>query len=245
VRQTLKQFIKANPKLHSFAAAVRTRLRRRNENRLRRCLMVITRTVERPIFVKVGANDGVTGDPCGDLFLTNANWIGLLVEPVPYCITKLKSVYGDRDRFTIVQAAIGSTRGSAPFYYISEDAKKTFSDLPFWYDQLGSFDRQHIIKHLDGKLEPFILTSEVNVEPLDTVLERHGLTRIDFLQIDTEGHDLKVLKSVDLNTRTPAAIFVEHSNLSSDDRTEMKSLLMCNGYDVWNTSNDFFAMLTN
>lgn len=35
--------------------------------------------------------------------------------------------------------------------------------LPVWYDQLGSFDRQHIVKHLDGRLEPFIVTSNVNL----------------------------------------------------------------------------------
>jgi len=65
-----------------------------------------------PSFVKIGANDGLTGDPCGDMFMRDIRWRGLLVEPVDYCVEKLKNTYCDQSRFTIVQAAIGR-RGNA------------------------------------------------------------------------------------------------------------------------------------
>ncbi len=211
-------------------------------NQLERFLKLLTRSLERPVFVKVGANDGVTGDPCGTLFLENANWTGLLIEPVPYCVDRLKSIYGDRDRFIIDQVAVGTAEGTVTFYYASEDAKRSLSGLPHWYDQLGSFNREHIVEHLDGKLEPYILTAEVQVESLDAILHRHGLTRIDFLHIDTEGHDLEVLKSVNLSSHAPLALFVEHKHLSLDDRLEMKALLTGNGYLVRNAGGDFFAV---
>ncbi len=210
-------------------------------NHLRQFLMQITQAVERPVFVKVGANDGVTGDPCGDLFLNHPNWTGILIEPVPYLVQKLQSIFGDRSRFTIEPVAVGSSPGIAPFYYVSEEAQRLHPDLPDWYDQLGSFHRQHITNH-DGRLAPFVQVMDVMVEPLQNILLRHRLPHIEFLHIDTEGHDLHVLRSVNLNTLAPLAVWVEHKHLSPEDRSEMRTLLEGQGYDVGTGHDDFFAV---
>lgn len=216
-------------------------MRLADAHHLREFLLQITRAVEQPVFVKVGANDGVTGDPCGDLFLTHTNWTGLLIEPVPYLVEKLQRIYGDRSRFTIDPVAVGSSPGFAKFYYVSEEAKRLHPDLPDWYDQLGSFQRQHITNH-DGRLAPFVQVMDVTVEPLRDILQRHRLTHIDFLHIDTEGHDLHVLRSVNLQTLAPMAVWVEHKHLSPDDRSAMHALLEGQGYDIWTGRDDFFAV---
>jgi FkbM family methyltransferase len=145
----------------------------------------------------------------------------------------------------IDQTAVGSTSGTTTFYYVSEAAKTFLPSLPDWYDQLGSFDRQHIIKHLDGKLEPFIVTAQVNVEPLSSILRRHHVSDVTLLHIDTEGHDLEVLKSLGLPDICPSWIMIEHRHLSDVDRTEMISVLDTAGYDVSDTGSDFFAMHRN
>lgn len=240
--QRLKSIAAATPLLKHLIVAVRAKLAKRTIDRLNQYLFQVTQEVDPALFVKVGANDGLTGDPCGDIFLTNPNWHGILIEPVPYCVERLQKVYSDSDRFVIEQVAVDTTSGSATFYYVSEEAKGLFSELPEWYDQLGSFDRNHILKHLDGKLERFIITAGVNVEPLGTVLRRNNVKRIDLLQVDTEGHDLQVLKSLDFTEYTPRAIFVEHKHLSPDDRHAMKTLLQQNGYTVLNARGDYFAL---
>ena len=204
-------------------------------------LKQIARTVAQPRFVKVGANDGLTGDPCGDHFLTNTHWTGLLIEPVPHLADQLRLNYADRSRFTINQVAVGRTPGTAVFYCVSDDAKRLNPDLPSWCDQLGSFDRRHIINH-DARLEPFIRAMEVPVEPLQQILERHGFTDIDFLQIDTEGHDLQVLHSVDLGAMAPLGIWVEYKHLSAEDQSELRSYLEHHGYEVWVADGDYFAV---
>jgi FkbM family methyltransferase len=168
--------------------------------------------------------------------------MGILIEPVPYCIEKLKLLYCDRDRFTIDQVAVGNTIGTAKFYYVSEDATLSLPELPSWYDQLGSFDRQHIVKHLEGKLEPFILGMDVRVDTLENILQQHCVTEVHFLHIDTEGHDLKVIKSVNLSILAPLAIWVEHKHLSPKDKCEMRSFLEKNGYVVSDSVGDFFAV---
>jgi hypothetical protein len=47
-------------------------------------------------------------------------------------------------------------------------------ELPFWYDQLGSFEKRHILRHLDGALEPYIVSEAVLCVPLADVLLEHG-----------------------------------------------------------------------
>lgn len=251
IGQRLKEKIKTVPGVYRLVVTLRdsaagvVRSLSRRKDRLKPYLLQMTRTVEQPVFVKVGANDGITGDPCGDIFLDNRNWKGLLIEPVPYCIEKLRSIYADPDRFIVDQVAVGAVPGTATFYYVSQDARKVHPDLPGWYDQLGSFSREHILKHLNGVLEPFVVAADVKVEPLHAILCRHGLTRVDFLHVDTEGHDLQVLKSLSLGENMPLSIYIEHKHLSLSDRMEMLSMLKQNGYHVRNAGTDFFAVHRN
>jgi FkbM family methyltransferase len=240
--QTLKSVVKANPTLRRFALAVRMRFVPTATDEMKHFLLHIANTVKHPVFVKVGANDGITGDPTEDLLLKNPIWKGLLIEPVPYCVERLKQIYHDKSRFIVDPVAVSSTPGVATFYYVSEDAKAAIADLPEWYDQLGSFDRQHIVRKLNGALEPFIVTADVTVESLSHILQKHDLSNVDFLHIDTEGHDLEVLKSLDMSVHRPTAVFVEHKHLSRDDRAEMRAILEGNDYNILDCGSDFFAV---
>jgi hypothetical protein len=129
-------------------------------DKVRQYCSLLPQVVAEPLFVKVGANDGITGDPFSDILLANVKWKGLLIEPVPFCFDRLKAVFHDTGRFTLEQVAIGAPAGEAPFYYVDEKAGASIPDLPIWYDQLGSFDKNHILKHLDGVLAPFIITCQ-------------------------------------------------------------------------------------
>src|SRR5581483_5117295 len=92
VPKYLKQFVKERPLLHRLVLPPVNLIRRIREpkamkeiRRFRRYCRQLTAFVSDPIFVKIGANDGVTSDPCSDILLSNSNWKGLLIEPVPYC----------------------------------------------------------------------------------------------------------------------------------------------------------------
>ncbi len=166
----------------------------------------------------------------------------LLVEPVPYCAEMLSRLYSDRQRFAIEQVAVGDTAGSATFYYVSEHAKDAIPELPDWYDQLGSFDRSHIVRHLDGALEPFIVSVEVELAPLSEIVQRHGMSEVTLLHVDTEGYDLAVLKGLGMPSICPSWIMIEHRHLAADDRKEMIGILVTNGYDVFDCGGDYFAI---
>jgi FkbM family methyltransferase len=200
----------------------------------------VTKTESSPFFVKVGANDGLSGDPCGRWFVEHENWGGMLIEPVPYLFDRLKQNYPS-DRFVLEQVAIGIQPGEVPFYFVSEEAKVRLPNLPAHFDMLGSFRRQHIVEHLDGVLEPFIVETKLQVETLKAVLRQHHIHRIEFLHIDVEGFDWEVLRSLDFDEAAPSAILIEHRHLTVPDRAQLESRLQQYGYQYYDCGNDFFA----
>jgi FkbM family methyltransferase len=205
-------------------------------------LDIIGELYTNPSFVKVGANDGLTGDPCGDLFLRNNKWQGLLIEPVDYCAIKLRDIYSDQSRFIIEQSAIGQRRERRTFYFMAKEAIDCIPELPEWYDQLGSFSREHIIKHFDVDVEEFIREKEIVVSPLSNILRRRGFVASVFLQIDVEGFDYEVLKSLNFRKSRPDMILVEHKHLSASDLLLMQKLLKSKRYLLLNTGKDLVAL---
>jgi FkbM family methyltransferase len=228
----VKNAIKSVPLLGGLAQFLRSiqlsRLHAQFESNtilFRRYCTELSQVVSNPVFVKVGANDGVTGDPISDILMTDIRWKGLLIEPVPYCFARLKANFSDSARFTLEQAAVGHRALRSTFYYVGEEAREAISDLPAMFDQLGSFDRHHIVKHLDGVLEPFIMEIEVEVLPLSEILQRNHIQDCHLLLIDTEGYDYKVLRSLDFSVTSPVAIFIEHKHLAYSERKDLIRLL--------------------
>lgn len=128
------------------------------------------------------------------------------------------------------------------FYSVSDAAiEELGQNLPYWWDQLGSFDRGHITKHLDGILEPFIVQTNVKTVSLQEFVKRERLTSIDILHIDAEGHDLRVLKSLDFSEVQPQLILIEHKHLSSVDRVGLLELLNQWGYRTTLFKSDLIA----
>lgn len=193
-----------------------------------------------PVFVKVGANDGLSDDPCGDTFLRVKGWRGLLVEPVPSCVEQLRQTYRE-DRFEIAPVAVGAEPSEATFYYVDERAAEELDDLPSTYNQLGSFDRKHIVKHHNGVLEPYIKELVIQVETLDRLLTRHHLKKVDFLHIDTEGFDYEVLRGIDFDRNKPRSIYLEHKHLSDAHRQQAVAMLERNGYHLLDCGVDYLA----
>ena len=193
-------------------------------------------------FVKIGANDGISGETCADILRANNNWKGLFVEPVPYCCDLLRKNYPDSSRFIIEQVAIGNVPSRKSFYYVDQSAIQSLSFLPRYYDQLGSFNRQHIINLLGDKIMPFIVESKVLVCTLQDVLERNHIQKIHYLQIDTEGYDFQILKMLDFHKYNPEIIFIEHLHVSRKERKDMRRLLHKHKYNILNYGQDYFAL---
>ncbi|MBK9580704.1 MAG: FkbM family methyltransferase [Saprospiraceae bacterium] len=84
------------------------------------------------------------------------------------------------------------------FYIVKKMLKLNILILPYWYDQLGSFNRSHIANHLNGILDPYIDEVELQGISLDNLLFKYSIFSIDLLHIDTEGYDWEILKQLGL-----------------------------------------------
>ena len=192
-------------------------------------------------FVQVGSNDGLHNDPIFAISASSPSWTGILIEPVPYLFEKLKANYRHLPRFIFENIAIGRQRGRLPFYFVSDRARRELDGLPDWHDQLGSFDKNHILKHMI-ELEPFIEVMNVEVYTLEDVLVRHGWGTIDLLHIDAEGHDWEILSAIDLLVPNPKMIIIEHVHLSEEDRARARQKLTEAGYRVREVGGDFCSI---
>ncbi|MDC3009941.1 FkbM family methyltransferase [Synechococcus sp. AH-736-G20] len=206
------------------------------ERALSKHLAIIESNREKPFFVKVGANDGITGDPCGNRLLRMENWQGHLIEPIPYVYANLLKVYGDQRRFKCHQVAISASNGTAPIYFLSPKAKENIPTLPHYWDQLASFNAGHIEKHFGTITSPYVTTLKVPTLRLGDFIVKNRIVRLDFLHIDTEGHDLVVLESMDFSICKPSVLLIEVKHLTRKGYSRVRNILSDAGYKCLFTS---------
>ncbi len=174
------------------------------------------------VVVQIGSNEG-TGDPVHKLLGQRPAWRAVLVEPVPYVFELLRKTYGDDPRIRFENAAINQGE-PMPFYWVDDQAQKDLTDLPAHWNQLGGFVKDHITKHLP-QLKPYVRETIVNGLTLTMLLEKHQIETLDFLHIDTEGYDWKILKQLDLGRWKPRVILYEHKHLSREELAEAREFL--------------------
>lgn len=191
--------------------------------------------------IQIGSNDGVHGDPIFKLIKKNEKWKALFVEPIPYLFQRLQDNYGSDNRFSYENVAINEGIQQT-FYSVKEEAKNDLPNLPSWYDQLGSFDKKNILKHLDGILEPYIVETQLKGMSLDELFCKNEIQDITLLHIDTEGYDWKILSQLKLDTITPEIILFEHKHLTKSEKNNSIKFLK-EAYLIFKLKSDFICVL--
>jgi FkbM family methyltransferase len=203
----------------------------------------VFRDRESIFFLQIGTSDGVISDPLHPLLKRKPNWRGVFVEPIGFVFEKLKKNYRNSGRFIYENVAIAPNAGKQKFYSLSEEARDEKGEkLPFYYYQLGSFDLNHLLKHLDGRLAQFVTATEIECIPLATLLEKHRIDSIDLILIDTEGYDYKILAQVDFERYHPKVIVYEHTHLSDEEKNLALKLLTRFNYDLVEIKRDSIAI---
>ncbi|MEZ4688203.1 MAG: FkbM family methyltransferase [Bacteroidia bacterium] len=65
--------------------------------------------------------------------------------------------------------------------------------------------------HIPSDPEKQIIGEEVDIISPESLLQQYTISRIDLLQIDTEGFDYEVIKMFDIGKTQPDAIIFEHA----------------------------------
>jgi FkbM family methyltransferase len=192
-------------------------------------------------FIQIGSNDGKRGDPIYE-YVIKYKWRGILIEPVPYLYEKLKNTYAGQEGLDFENIAIADKDGYKTFYRVEEYYEP---GNPLWYDQLGSFRKEVLLKHrnLVPNLEKHLISEQIPCLSFNSLLQERGVTKINLLHIDTEGYDYEIIKTIPFGLIKPYIILYEHKHLSREDKQACVSLLTDEGYRTLELHSDTVAYL--
>jgi len=212
-------------------------------------LQVEKRVEGTPVFVQVGANDGVSFDPFCEV---TKRWRGLMIEPQPMVFKELQSARGAQKGLQFANAAIAPQRGRILLYELS------FS-LGSLGSALASTDRGTLQKHIDNgyvaecarqigvSLPPessaWIMEREVECYPLGDLLERYILPAVNVLLVDTEGYDFQVLQTYPWEKTMPELVIYEEMHLQKSALLECRAFLKDRGYALVGCEANVIAVL--
>lgn len=179
-------------------------------------------------FLQIGAFDGKT---CDDLrnVIDSYDCQGVLVEPQSGAFKSLEETYRDCSKVTLINAAIDEVSGERDFFMTSDEASL-----------LSSFDRNHLLKH--GVSASDIVVKKIPCLTINNVLEAAGMDGVDLIQIDAEGYDYEIIKSIDFSSINPAIIRFEIDHLSQQDLSACLGTLAEQGYRFFPENKDMIAL---
>ena len=137
----------------------------------------------------------------------------LLVEPVPYNISLLKSNTDKYKNISIEASAISEKSEIKKFYFVKPESIKKLGK--HWASEIGSFDKDHILNHNNKR---FLVTEsdieEVNIHYLtfSDLIIKYFILSIDLLHIDVEGSEFAILNSIDFSKIEIKKIIFEYKH---------------------------------
>ncbi|MDB5237303.1 MAG: methyltransferase FkbM family [Parcubacteria group bacterium] len=170
-------------------------------------------------YVDVGANHPQRYS--NTYLLYRRGWQGVNIDPNERAMRSFRNI---RPRDTSVVVGIANEESSLPYYSFSDPAFNTFSEAAA----------------IDARKRSWLTElpqSSVPVRPLKDVLDDTvpAGTRIDFLNVDTEGLDLAVLQSNDWERYAARVVAVEdHAfDAARPEQSETYRFLLGRGYSLY------------
>jgi len=231
---SVKPFVPPGSRAHRALAPVARRLRgpavwgEGNDPRSR-IISEFARCFPSAFFVQVGSNDGMKLDPLRPHILAR-RWCGIMIEPLPYVFDQLSAQYRDHPRIILENVAVGDHDGTAELFHIPQSDDP---DLPNWYDALGTFRKDVLLKHSEfiPDIANRIVSTVVPCSTFESICGRHSVQKIDLVQMDTEGYDFEVIKLIDLERYRPKLLMFEHLHLTPADFDACLQHLRQHGYE--------------
>lgn len=195
------------------------------------------------LIVQVGAYDGVSWDWL-HTYVRRGLMKGILIEPQRDVFERLCRNYRDCTGLFLENVAVGTVDGRQSLYRL----KREYHHLSKTPEQLASFRPAVIMKHFRGmgyRADQILEEESVPCARVETLMRKHGLGRVDLLQIDAEGSDGEILKSCDIGRLRPTIIHYEHVHLEEEEREQCWELLVREGYRFCHTPTDTLAFRKN
>ena len=171
------------------------------------------------VFVDVGAYDGIALSNTY-YFEKELGWSGICIEPNPLAFESLSQ----NRKCVSLNCGVGGQEELLEFLKLPGDLDLGSGFIRYFDDSSIYKDPSFIAKVTSDGGEVI----NVPVRRFNDLLKSNRVTRIDYLSIDTEGADFKILSSIDFNAFDIQVIGIENSCFG--DR--IISLLSRRGYDL-------------
>lgn len=176
-------------------------------------------------------------------FRTQAGQVeGIFIEPVKYYFDRLPDC-------NKINCAISNYEASIDIYYVTDEEISRYN-LPNWVRGCNSVNKFHpsVVSLLfQNGLDPNLVIRKdtVPVRRIKSIIDEYNVTAIDFLKIDTEGHDYIILTDfLDTVDILPTKIQFEANILSIwDEVSALVQRLKSMGYQIQRTNTDIIATL--
>jgi FkbM family methyltransferase len=184
-------------------------------------------------FIEIGTSDFST-------ILQEKNiGIGLSIEPLLIYLNNLP----DKETVIKVNCAVSDKDGYADVYWIDPGDIKKYN-LPDWLRGCNSIINPHptAVAELNVRNLYSIYKKDIcEIISWDTLVKRYNVNSVDYLKIDTEGHDYIILENMlssEMNI-LPKKIVFENNILTSQEATNrILNKLIEKGYIVTNRTPD-------
>ncbi len=154
------------------------------------------------VFIDIGAHNGMTYSNTY-FFEKELGWTGICIEPLPERFAELQVCRS----CICIQGCVADTDGVSQLLKVSSPYVNTemLSGLQDKYDP-RHFERMKIEVATYGGSYEYI---DVQCYKLNGLLEKNGITHVNFLSIDTEGGEFDILSSIDFSKYKIDVITVE------------------------------------
>ena len=142
------------------------------------------------IFVDVGSHDGISINNTL-YFEKNNNWTGINIEPIKKVYDKLLI---NRPNSINLNCAVCNNDGETDFY-----SNTGYTEM------ISGIKDNFDIRHLQRlSYENFVMGSyteiiKVKTQKLETILDQHNISHVNYLSIDVEGAEFEVIKSINFD----------------------------------------------
>ena len=149
-------------------------------------------------------------------------WSGINIDLNPLTIELFNFM---RPRDININIGISDTEDEKKLYFIDElNTQNTLDE-----NQLNFLKNHHNIKDHE------IIEKKIRTKSIVTILKQHQLFHIDFMNLDIEGHELRVLKTIDfekIKIKYLCVEMIEHNKKSVENNEKVKNLLIQNNYKL-------------
>ena len=190
-------------------------------------------------YVEIGSSCFKT---LAEVFRDDDNIVGLSVEPMPFLHKIIEShCTGSKNKHFLNAAIVKNSEiKNVRFYYTVDKNISSISEVG-----IGSTDLKSLKKGISKAGFPVqgkIKEKNVTALTFNAMLERYGITSIEFLKIDTEGGDYNIVKdSLISGINIEVVLFEVDPFMTKDQIEELTVKLQSAGYSTERMNRDMYC----